>query len=149
MRKILFDEEYKRRPYLAVNAVILKKINGKQHILLGKRKNVAGKGYYYPPGGHVKWGEKLTATLVREVKEECGLDIFPGRYVWTEEAFDPEHHVILYYYAILDNKSKEPKNIEPQKCEGWHWFPIDDPPFPLWHYLGELIKLLNKRYKTK
>lgn len=58
MKKIFFDKENELRPYLAVNAVILKKINGKQHILLGKRKNVAGAGYYYPPGGHVKWGER-------------------------------------------------------------------------------------------
>ena len=149
MSKLLFDKENKSRPYLAVNAVILKKINNKQYILLGKRKNGAGAGYYYPPGGHVKWGESLKETLIREVKEECGLDILPGKSVWTEEAFEPEHHVILYYYAIFKNKSDKPKNVEPDKCEGWHWFPLDCPPTPLWHYLGELIKLLNKKFKPK
>lgn len=144
MGKIIFDRGNENRPYLAVNAIILKKIKGKTNILLGKRKNVAGAGNYYPPGGHVKVGEKLIETLIREVKEECDLDVKTGEYYWTEEAFKPNHHVILYYKVILRDKNAKSKTVEPNKCEGWGWFPLDSPPRPLWHTLGDLVELLKK-----
>ena len=147
MAKTLFDKENFNRPFLAVNAIILKKIKGKIHLLIGKRKNVAGAGFYYPPGGHVRVNEKLIDTLIREVKEECGLKVNPGRLVWIEEAFKPNHHVIIYYEAILKNKNATPVNIEPNKCERWEWHPIDKPPKPLWHDLGDLLKLLQKEFK--
>jgi hypothetical protein len=49
MPKIIFDKKNENRPYVAANAVIFKNIKGKQYLLLGKRKNVAG---------HIKKGEK-------------------------------------------------------------------------------------------
>lgn len=139
MKKDYLDKGDKNRPYLAVNAVIIKIVNKQKYILLGKRKNVPGDGYYYPPGGHVETGEKLSKTLIREVKEECGLDIVPGKLVYVEEAFKPNHHVILYYEAVLKDNNKEPINVEPNKCHGWQWFPMDNPPSPLWHTLKEGI----------
>ena len=34
----IFDPENENRPYVAVDGVVIKKINGKDHILLGRRK---------------------------------------------------------------------------------------------------------------
>jgi len=140
MNKVLFDKENESRPYLAANAVIIKNINGKKHILLGIRKNVAGAGFYYVPGGHVKMGERINDSLVREVKEECGLDVIVENFVWVEENFEGPHHVTLYYQTRLINSNQEPKNMEPHKCEGWQWFPVSNPPKPLWVTLGDFLK---------
>lgn len=67
MKTTILDKENKKRPYVAVNAVIFKIIDGKEYILLGKRKNVVGAGYYYLPGGHIKEGEKIEEALKREM----------------------------------------------------------------------------------
>ena len=44
-------------------------------ILLIKRATVPFKGYWALPGGKAEQGETVEQTIVREVKEETGLDI--------------------------------------------------------------------------
>jgi 8-oxo-dGTP diphosphatase len=44
-------------------------------ILLVKRRTVPFKGYWALPGGRVEAGESVEETVVREVKEETGLDV--------------------------------------------------------------------------
>jgi 8-oxo-dGTP diphosphatase len=44
-------------------------------ILLIKRRTVPFKGYWALPGGRVDAGETVEQTIVREVKEETGLDV--------------------------------------------------------------------------
>jgi 8-oxo-dGTP diphosphatase len=44
-------------------------------ILLIKRETVPFKGYWALPGGRLDPGETVEQTIVREVKEETGLDV--------------------------------------------------------------------------
>ncbi len=44
-------------------------------ILLIKRRTLPFKGYWALPGGRVDPGETVEQTIVREVKEETGLDV--------------------------------------------------------------------------
>jgi len=148
MKKIIFDKENENRPYVAVNAVIFKNINGKQYLLLGKRKNVAGHNHFYLPGGHIKTGEKIYKALIREVKEETGLDIIPEKFLWIEENFEEPHHITFYYQARLKNENQKPKNLEPQKCYGWDFYPVDNPPKPLWLSLKNFLKEHQQRKRV-
>lgn len=55
-----------------------------------------GKGYYFIPGGHIEFGESAEQCLIRELQEECGLDLEVGAYIGTVENFftqeGTEHH---------------------------------------------------------
>jgi len=46
-----------------------------QMILLIKRDTVPFKGYWALPGGRAELGENVEQAIVREVKEETGLDV--------------------------------------------------------------------------
>lgn len=63
--------EYPERPIVGAGALMIK--NGK--LLLIKRGAKPGQGKWSIPGGIVELGERVQDTIVREVKEECGLDI--------------------------------------------------------------------------
>ncbi|MCK5562757.1 NUDIX domain-containing protein, partial [Candidatus Bathyarchaeota archaeon] len=63
--------EYPERPIVGAGALMIE--NGK--LLLIKRGAKPGQGRWSIPGGIVELGERVQDTIVREVKEECGLDI--------------------------------------------------------------------------
>ncbi len=44
-------------------------------------RNRAGQTYYLFPGGQIEDGESQIATVVREIKEELGLDVMVGQLV--------------------------------------------------------------------
>lgn len=140
MSKIIFDKENESRPYITVTAVITKVLKGKRCILLGKRKNIAGRGSYYLPGGHIHEEETIVYALKREVLEECGLKVLPKKCIWVEENFEIRHHINLYYESELVDRDAKPINKEPNKCYGWNWYPVTNPPKPLWVSLGKFLK---------
>ncbi len=144
-----FDPENENRPYIAVNAVFLDVKEGRQHILLGKRKGVAGQGKYYLPGGHIKMNESIQEACRREVLEECGVHVTVGTCLWIEENYKGPHHITFYYQVTLEHKTDEIVNVEPEKCEGWNWYPLDNPPAPLWVTLGTFIREYTNRERIK
>ena len=52
-------------------------------LLLIKRGHEPGKGLWSIPGGRVEAGESDAAAVVREVREETGLAVAPGRLIGT------------------------------------------------------------------
>lgn len=147
--KPYFDPENENRPYIAVNAVFLDVKDGRQHILLGKRKGVAGQGKYYLPGGHIKMNESIQEACRREVLEECGVHVKVGNCLWVEENYEGPHHITFYHQVELENKNDRIVNVEPEKCEGWNWFSLDNPPSPLWVTLGTFIREYTTRERIK
>ena len=79
-----------RNPFLTVDAII--EING--GVLLVKRKNPPH-GWAIP-GGFVDYGETLEEAVVREAKEETGLDIRLVRqfHTYSDPRRDPRHHTV-------------------------------------------------------
>lgn len=66
---------------LAASGIILK--NNK--ILLLQRSNYSKNypGFWGCPGGRAEAGETAEQNVMREVKEECGLDFFPSEIIKT------------------------------------------------------------------
>lgn len=63
------------------------------------------------PGGHIEYGEKIGETVVREVKEETGLDIKNVEYVTTSESIRTEegiHYIALRYRAEMVDDEQIP-----------------------------------------
>jgi ADP-ribose pyrophosphatase YjhB (NUDIX family) len=73
-------------------------LDGKK-ILVVKHKNIAGKyNLWAPPGGGVQFGEKVKDCLVREFREETGLIVKPGRFLFMREFLqDPLHAIELFF----------------------------------------------------
>ena len=91
--------QYPKKPVVGVGAIIL---DGDQ-ILLEKRKNSPGKGKWAVPGGLVELGENVEQAVIREVKEETGLEVDEPRLVDVVNYVSlGERGAVMYHYVIID-----------------------------------------------
>ncbi|MCH7552277.1 NUDIX hydrolase [Patescibacteria group bacterium] len=70
---------------VAVTATIRRE-DGRLLLLKRRDDEAVYPGYYTFPGGKVEGNDTISETLVREVKEECGLDLNPGFILIKEKA---------------------------------------------------------------
>ena len=67
-------------------------------ILLIKRNTVPFKGFWALPGGRAEPGETVEQTIVREVKEETGLDVIVVRKIGEYHELGTQDNVDYDYY---------------------------------------------------
>ena len=90
---------YPTYPIPAVGALIL----NAEHILLVQRGQAPAKGKWTLPGGVVELGESPEDALIREIKEECHLDItIQGIVKVINKIIRDDQENIMYHYVILD-----------------------------------------------
>jgi 8-oxo-dGTP diphosphatase len=123
-------------PRVGVGVMIWK--DGK--VLLGKRRSVLGQGDFSFPGGHLEHGESLALCALREVAEECGVVVDNLRFALLGNVLEflPKHYVQIGFHA--EWKAGEPQVLEPDKCEGWEWYALDELPEPLFAPTAMMIK---------
>lgn len=86
------------RPELCVGAIAT---DGEQ-ILLVRRGRGPAQGEWSLPGGRVELGETLAEAVVRELREETGLEGVCGPFAgWAERIGDGYHHVILDFHVTV------------------------------------------------
>ncbi len=117
----------KLRPKVGVGIMILKE----GRILLGKRKAAHGAGEYAFPGGHLEYMESYVECALREIAEECGIKVKNIRFLYVSniKQYPPKHYA--HINLVADWESGEPKVLEPEKCEGWDWYNLDNLPRPV------------------
>lgn len=76
--------------------------NQKGEILVQDRQKPDWPGWTFP-GGHVEKDESMTTAVIREIKEECGLEIQPsfmGIAEWRNEQNGARELAGLYYAQV-------------------------------------------------
>ncbi len=95
------SRRYPSRPYLAVSAAIVR--DGK--VLVVRRARKPALSLYTLPGGGVELGETLHEAVVREVREETGLDVEPVALAGEREVIardargQVERHFVILCFA--------------------------------------------------
>lgn len=93
------NREYPTRPIVGAGALILE--NGK--LLLIRRGAKPGQGRWSIPGGLVELGELVQNAVVREVKEECGLDIEVERLIDVFDSITRDEKGRVQYQFVVVN----------------------------------------------
>jgi len=98
-------------------------------------------GKYDVVGGRVKPGQRFDESLLREIKEETGLEIANVRLATvTNDIFEAEQKHYVTLYLLADYTGGAPTVREPEKCTGWQWFDWHALPKPLFLPVQNLLK---------
>lgn len=121
-------------------------LDGEGRVLLGKRKSKLGESTYSLPGGHLEFGETPGECARRELLEETSLMVGETEVISvTNDIAYGKHYVTLG--VLVKNYEGVPRVCEPDKCEGWDWYPFDRLPEPLFAASAAFLdNYLSKRF---
>lgn len=129
------------RPKVGVSLLVVREFDGEPYILLGLRKGSHGDGEWGTPGGHLENGESFEEGALSELEEECGEEIevsFPKPLcVANLRDYLPKHYIDIG--MVSHWVSGDPKLMEPGKCAGWTWHPMDRLPSPLFSAVDGIV----------
>ena len=119
--------EYPKQPLAGVGAVIINE--GK--MILVKRGVEPGKGEWSIPGGLVELGESVRDAVIREAKEETGLDveIFVDRPIDAFDNIDIDEKGGFHYHFVLSQFLIRPKSgiLKPSSdAVDAKWVPLEE-----------------------
>lgn len=115
--------------------------------------NMRSTGKFSLPGGAIDQGERLEDALVRELKEECGIEVVVEKFLDFEERFfyynplDKAWHVLAFIYLC------SPKTLEltdagnelGDESESPRWVPVETLSADQFQVFGEKIMKFLKQ----
>ena len=112
MSEIMSNKEreiFEREPEVATGVVIK---NNRGEIFLGKSTKFGG--LWIVPGGHLKYGEKLKDCVIREIREELGIELDEIDFLNIQESIRPSdyedqeaHFGFINFTAKMANPKEE------------------------------------------
>jgi ADP-ribose pyrophosphatase YjhB (NUDIX family) len=106
---------------LVTNAIVM---DGNRVLLCKANRGVA-KGWWNLPGGFVEWDEHPWDCLIRELKEELGVEVAGGEFLLvSRRSFERSgYHMVCFLYRVT-LKTKTLK-LDPTELDEAAWFPIE------------------------
>ena len=86
------------RVRVRVGALVFDDADDPTAVLLAEHDGLwSDEPFWTPPGGGVEFGEGLAEALVREVREETGVDVDPGPVRYALDFVRPPLHAVSFY----------------------------------------------------
>ena len=108
------------RPEVCVGAVVVVD----DRLLLIRRGHGPAAGEWSVPGGRVEAGETLAEAVVRELREEAGVEGVCGELLGWVERIDAEHHFVILDFTCTLLDDREP--VAGDDAAEVAWVPLAD-----------------------
>jgi len=127
----------------AIPAAYLLLRRGNELLLMQRQGSGYYDGWYSVPAGHVEAGELPVDCLVRETKEELGIDVDKSDVRFAHAMYRTKHDETgdrADYFFTAAKWQGEPSIREASKCDDLRWFPIDALPENTMHHVQEAVE---------
>jgi nucleoside triphosphatase len=111
-------------PHPTVGALIF---NPEGKMLLVQSHKFHGK--WVVPGGHIEVGEKMADAVIREAKEETGLNVYDPQFIFFQEFIQDDAfwkknmHFIFFDFALKSDSTDVVLNDE---AEAYKWVTLEE-----------------------
>lgn len=122
------------------SAVYLMPIKNGQVLLLRRFNTGWEDGKYSLVAGHVDGNEPVTQAMIREAKEEAGINVASKdlKMIHSMHRSAPGIEYLDFFFAA-DKWQGEPKIMEPDKCDDLSWFDLNSLPDNILEYVKQAI----------
>ncbi len=134
-----------RNYFKFISAVHLVLVNNGKILLLRRFNTGYNDGNYSVPAGHIDGEEKATSAMIREAKEEAGIDIIEKQIRMVHVMLRKSDAQRIDFFFEATKWHGEPKNMEPNKCDDFRWFPINQMPENVIPYVRAGIQNYGKK----
>ena len=135
----------KQPRFTMVVAVHLLLIKDKQLLMSRRFKTGYQDGNYSLPAGHVDADESCLTAIVREVREEIGLNLQKENLKFAHVVHRFEDRESIDFFFSCDKWQGEPQNTEPNKCDDLRWFPLNKLPENTVPYIKKCVEKYLKK----
>ena len=110
-------------------------------VLLLRRYNTGFEdGNYSVVAGHIDGGEDLKAAIMREAREEAGIEISRSNLEVVGVMHFKGDTEYIHFFLKASMWSGEVTNVEPDKCDDLRWFGVHDLPDNTISYIRRAIE---------
>jgi mutator protein MutT len=95
-----------------------------ERLLLVRRGNPPAAGSWSVPGGRVEPGETVGEAVVREVREETGLEALCGPLLGWVERIGDDHHFVILDFIVEVLEPVDP--VAGDDASDAAWIPLND-----------------------
>jgi len=131
----------KKERFKLTPSVYLILIKENKILLLRRQGSGYFDGHYSFPAGHLDGNETMKQAMIRETKEEIGLDLSPEdlNLIHVMNRVIPIGERIDLFFTVKDWQG-EPQIMEPDKCDDLSWFDLNELPRNVIPYIGQAIR---------
>ncbi|MEX0679872.1 MAG: NUDIX hydrolase [Balneolales bacterium] len=108
------DSRYVKTVRVRANGLLT---DGDALLMVNLISPVTGGAIWMPPGGGVRFGERLTNAVERELREETGLEVLAGPLWYIHEVRSQEVHAVEFYFHCEKRRGTVQKGVDPELPE--------------------------------
>lgn len=100
--------------HIRASGVILVQEDGVKKVVLVKHESSLNGIYYLLPGGGLELAESIEECVIREVHEECGLNVIIKKFIFCKDVYSDQDHTLDMIF-LCDKIGGELENLDPDK----------------------------------
>jgi 8-oxo-dGTP diphosphatase len=119
--------EKQNKLHIVSVVAVIRNPEGKYLLLKRSEREIAYPGMFTFPGGKVEGNDSIEETLEKEVLEEAGLKLKPGKFMIKDKTFiRPDDQTVKSFSYLCDVEEYGPVVIDENDFSEYMWATLED-----------------------